>query len=339
MQLNILPETTTPPNLDPTANCSLSDARSGTELARHRLFTSLDRDLIERFQIIAPARFEGLFLTDRPKILWCQDLADDPALQRLREPQFASQFEIVCVSHWQRQGFFRTFPHLKASQVTVIPNAIEPFGMPIPDKPLVEGRWQIAYTSTPHRGLSVLCAAVNALAQTRDDFDVHIFSSFDIYGQAWANATKSFEDIFAFCRTHPRIVYHGTQPNAVVRAALLKTHIFAYPSIYTETSCMAAIEAGAAGCHILTTGLGALSETVGAWANYLPTIPHTYQQDELERLAADTYHWLNGMLTACREMPQLFQTRQQAQAAYFNSSYSWTQRLHEWTQYLQKRIV
>ena len=42
---------------------------------------------------------------------------------------------------------------------------------------------------------------------------------------------------------------------------LKEMHIYAFPSIWVETSCISAIEAMGAGCEIVTTNLGALYET------------------------------------------------------------------------------
>ena len=49
--------------------------------------------------------------------------------------------------------------------------------------------------------------------------------------------------------------------NKKIIELLKKMHIFAYPSIWPETSCVSAIESMAAGCEIVTSNLGALYET------------------------------------------------------------------------------
>ena len=46
-------------------------------------------------------------------------------------------------------------------------------------------------------------------------------------------------------------------------------HIFAYPSIWHETSCVSAIEAMAAGCEVVTTNLAALYETCAPFGTFV----------------------------------------------------------------------
>ena len=50
---------------------------------------------------------------------------------------------------------------------------------------------------------------------------------------------------------------------------LKEVHIFSYPSIWIETSCISAIEAMAAGCEVVTTDLGALKETCLPFAKFV----------------------------------------------------------------------
>lgn len=66
-----------------------------------------------------------------------------------------------------------------------------------------------------------------------------------------------------------------------MREALTKAHIFAYPSIWQETSCIAAIEALSAGVHVVTSSLAALPETLGTFATM-----YQYVEDTEEHLAA-----------------------------------------------------
>ena len=50
---------------------------------------------------------------------------------------------------------------------------------------------------------------------------------------------------------------------------LQQTHICAYPSCWIETSCLAAIEAMAAGCEVVSTNLGALYETCSPFGTFV----------------------------------------------------------------------
>jgi len=57
--------------------------------------------------------------------------------------------------------------------------------------------------------------------------------------------------------------------NKKIIELLKKMHIFAHPSIWPETSCVAAIEAMAAGCETVTTNLGALYETCSPFGTFV----------------------------------------------------------------------
>jgi glycosyltransferase involved in cell wall biosynthesis len=117
------------------------------------------------------------------------------------------------------------------------------------------------YTSTPQRGLEILVPVFKKLAESYPDIHLDVFSSFKIYG--WADADKSYEPLYEQIRNHPQMTYHGFQPNEVVREHLTQSHIFAYPSIWLETSCIALIEAMSSGLVCVHPNYAALSDTSG----------------------------------------------------------------------------
>jgi glycosyltransferase involved in cell wall biosynthesis len=62
--------------------------------------------------------------------------------------------------------------------------------------------------------------------------------------------------------------------NEEVLITLKQSHIFLYPSIWVETSCIAMIEAIKCGCTVIHPSLGALPETAGG-----ATIMYDYVED------------------------------------------------------------
>src|SRR5690606_20347588 len=238
----------------------------GTELIYNNLCRALP-ELTKQVQIIL-SRPEQYALEDKPRILWLQDLPEDPASAPLRDKSYRTRFNrIVFVSFWQQQQYQRVLG-IPFHEGIVIKNAV----------PLMQPNWdekkrccerdhdydgkcdrhqkpklRFIYTSTPHRGLAVLAAAAEKLAEERQDWELHVYSSLKIYG--WHDADQQFQPLYDKLKQNPCVVYHGTQPNATVRRALQNAHVFVYPSIYPETSCMAIQEAMMAGCLTITTSL------------------------------------------------------------------------------------
>jgi len=234
------------------------NAKGGTEQMQERLYGSLERELLERFQIWF-SRFDPNQLEQGKKqILYCHDLPGDPMYQETLGVEGRKRFSKICfVSNWQMQLFISHY-QLEWSQCFVLPNAIEPIDGVLLPKMMDNNRIKLIYHTTPHRGLEILAHVFDEVSK-KFPITLDVFSSFSIYGQPQQDSTYS--QLFDYLRQHPLIEYHGGQPNSVVRNALRSSHIFAYPCIWPETSCISLMEAMSAGAIAIHPNLAALFET------------------------------------------------------------------------------
>ena len=236
------------------------NARGGTELMQERMHRSLPADLLEKFQII-PSRVRELSL-NKKHILWLHDLPNDPESQHLKDAVQRKRFDkIVAVSDWQMQ-LYNLVLGLPYSECVVIKNGITPIDI---EKKEFDGTVRIIYHTTPHRGLELLVPVFDKLTEKYDNITLDVFSSFSIYG--WSQRDEPYKELFERCKRHPKINYHGAVSNEQIREELKRSHIFAYPSIWPETSCLAAIEAMSAMNLIVCPNYAALPETTAGFAN------------------------------------------------------------------------
>lgn len=229
------------------------NARGGTEQMRDRLLQYADNILLKEVAIHF-SRPKELY-DDVPNILYCHDLAEDPAVVSL-EQDHGGFDHFVFVSYWQRDQFINRFG-LPYSKCTVIHNAIETEF----DSEIKKSQDQIRfiYHTTPHRGLELVYPIFDRLCQIHDNIHLDVYSSFGVYG--WEQRDEPYSELFAKIQDHPHMTYHGAKSNAEVLAALRNAHIFLYPSIWKETSCIALIEAMNSGCLCIYPSYGALPET------------------------------------------------------------------------------
>lgn len=237
-----------------------ANARGGTELMQERLHNSLPADLLNKFQLI-PSRVRDI-KEDKIPILWLHDLPNDPESQHLKNSNLRKRFaKIVAVSDWQMQ-MYNLVLGLPYEECVVIKNGITPIDI---QEKQFDGTVRIIYHTTPHRGLELLVPVFEALCERHDNIVLDVFSSFSIYG--WSQRDEPYKQLFDRCRNHPKINYHGAVSNERIREELKQSHIFAYPSIWPETSCLAAIEAMSAMNTIVCPNYAALPETTANFAN------------------------------------------------------------------------
>jgi len=286
----------------------------------------VDEELLNKFNIIC-SRVRKVD-PDKPNILWLHDTWDDPESQHLKEEKNLKQFtKLVFVSNYQ-QHTFNMGLGVPYGRGVVLQNAIVPIEPH--EKPDQDECLNLIYHTTPHRGLDILVPVFDFLVkhlEKNNGRKIHldVYSSFKIYG--WAQRDEQHAAAITACKEHPNITYHGFQPNPVIREALKKAHIYAYPNIWPETSGISVLEAMSAGCQVVCPNFAALPETT---ANFAMMYNFEESGDKHANIFANV---LLQAINTYGADPVIEKLNFQAQ--YTNNFYNWDFRAAQWKGFLQ----
>jgi len=298
-----------------------STPKGGTEILVESLRSHLD---FEGINLIVCNCNKNLIVPGQKNILLQQLSYDQENVQGMKSGSFVNKIDcFIYNSHWCYEKFREKFntPPWKS---IVIKNATTEF---LP-KPKPKGKkLKLIHTSTPWRGLQVLLKAFQIL--DRDDIELDVYSSTKIYGSVFEKMLGNrFEPLFNQLKNTPGINYKGYATNQKIREALQEAHIFAYPSVFEETSCIAAIEAMCAGCQAVVTNYGALLETCGEYADFI-----CYDSDHL-RLAEKYAIVLNEVIDAYWTPEN--QLKLEKQTKFYNENWTWQKRIPQWQKVLNQ---
>jgi UDP-glucose:(glucosyl)LPS alpha-1,2-glucosyltransferase len=229
------------------------NSKGGTEMMRQRLVDNVNKDVLAKVAVHLSRPRE--VYSDVPNVLWCHDLAEDPENKILRDGGWNQFQHFVFVSSWQRDQYIVRFG-IPYSKCSVISNAVEKTFAPY--KKNME-TIRFVYHTTPHRGLELLVPIFDALCRDFDNIHLDVYSGFEIYG--WEQRDAAYKDLYKKIEDHPNMTYHGVKSNDEVLKALDNAHIFLYPNIWKETSCIALIEAIKSQVICIHPNYGALPET------------------------------------------------------------------------------
>lgn len=296
------------------------NANGGTELMMDALYRNVDNDLLDKFQII-PSRVRELDPT-KVRVLWCHDLAGDPESNHLANGGWSRFHKIVFVSHWQQQQYINHY-QIPWDRTIVMHNAIDPIVREQTDK---KDTIDIVYHTTPHRGLEIVVPVFAKLYEKHKDIKLHVFSSFKIYG--WEQRDQPYQPLFDDISKHPAMVYHGTVSNPEIKRQLATMDIFAYPSIWQETSCISLIEAMSARLMCVHPNFGALYETAANWTQMYNW------SDDVNRHANMFAAVLDNAIDAVRSNHPSLAIKLDNQKSYCDLFYNWQIRKLQWTELL-----
>lgn len=300
------------------------NAASGTELMLRALEQKLPKQYLDKISV---GRAIQLFKTHHTKrIYWTHNLPWQGMPPQVNErasirPEhnWKDLDNIVFVSEWQKQKYIQHYKYTQQDQqrFRVLRNAIDP----IPDHEKPPEKIKLIYTSVPERGLNVLYYAFDNLCKKFPNIELDVYSSYKIYGMAdW---DKRYGRLFQQLKVHPKINYHGTVSNQHIRQALQQAHIFAYPSVFQETSCVSIIEAMSAKCLCVHSNIAALGETTAGYTNMYPFVSNFHQHVQVYE------QQLEQAVLQCESGVSLDQ-----QKHFVDQNYSWAVRIPEWQQFI-----
>ncbi len=269
-------------------------------------------------------------------VYWTGHMPDQPAAGALADPAYRGFWDgFVFVTRFQQEAY-RTAFAVPADRSVVLGYAIAPpfeaaarSGVP----PLSARRAApvLAYTSTPFRGLDVLLAAFPRIRAAVPGLRLRVFSSMAVYGVAGTD--DPYAELYAQARATDGVDYVGGLPQPELAEALRDVYALAYPNIFEETFCIAALEALSAGCFVASSDLGALPETLGGFGVLMKPPPDPLVHAEH---FAQMMIWL---LSAGAGNPEAFDARQREQIDHVLSHGTWGVRTGEWIGWLERVLA
>jgi glycosyltransferase involved in cell wall biosynthesis len=274
------------------------------------------------------AELKALCRPDTRQILWTGYAHDQPAVAALAQPETQALVDnFALVSEWQAECFCQAFG-LDPMRIGILRNAAGPAFADLfgggPILPAKVGPPTLCYTSTPFRGLDRLLAAFARIRAAVPDARLEIYSSMAVYN----DLHDPFQPLYDVARTSPGVAYHGSVPQPALAQALRSATMLAYPNTFPETSCIAVMEAMAAGCTVVTSDLGALPETGAGFIDLTPPLadPDAHAEAFADRVIQ--------LLAARQADPAGTEAYLQDQVAYAVAENSWARRAEQWSTWL-----
>lgn len=272
-------------------------------------------------------------------VLWTQHAVNQPVMRkRLGDPEYRGAWDsIVCVSEWQRSDVIDRFG-VDRNRTKLLRNAIAPAFecLFVSHSDLVAAKdsdtLRLAYTSAPYRGLQRLPDIFRPYREINPDAALEVYSSMAGYMEdAWQDHAR-FSQIYDDVKSTPGADLVGSLAQPVLAQRLRSAHILAYPNAFPETSCIAVMEALAAGMRVVTSDLGALGETCEGFARLVPI--------DIEIDDANTFitvnngaeyndEFIHALMLATYSTAGLYD-----QVVHMNKHHTWAVRAKQWMDFL-----
>ncbi|MDX2027045.1 MAG: glycosyltransferase [Alphaproteobacteria bacterium] len=265
-----------------------------------------------------------------PVIAWMHESSFNPELV----PALNTFHAVAFVSEWQKRI---NQPHMKPHwQQTVLRNAMNPRAVNL----FQTGELILAAKSNPPvllyagatpRGAFHIPAVLDHLRPKTSNFTAEIYCDCSP-----SRDPQSNEHYINWIRGLPNVAHVGMVGQTKLLEQMKRASFLISPNTWPETSCIALIEAMAAGLSVITTNRAVLPETAAGYARHVvvddidhPTrfdIPLPYEVFA-EAVSSAMKEWNEDL--------EKTERRLQKQVAYFREHYQWHQRVQPWVEFVR----
>jgi glycosyltransferase involved in cell wall biosynthesis len=200
------------------------------------------------------------------KYLWVHDVFAMGA--ELGEGDLVKKYQhafdaIFCLSNWHKE-YFQYVHGIDGHNIIVTQNGIDVKRF---DQHIEKIPNRFIYSSSPDRSLDKVLRIFPKIRSRLPDATLHIFYGFENFEKSLPHSANTeqhqlYNDILELMQQEG-VVYHGRIDQKSLAAEFLKSDIWLYPTQFTETYCITALEAQLAETVCICSPVGALETTVG----------------------------------------------------------------------------
>ena len=201
-------------------------------------------------------------LNTKKLVLWMHDTDAGDRITEERAHRFDA---IVVLTEWHKQHMLTKYPFIKPEKLVVIGNGIDLSRFAGTEK---RDPKRVIYSSSADRGLDVILEHIwPKVIEAVPDAELHLYygwAIFDKFAAQYPYLQNFKNKLNSLLVDAKGVVQHGRVNQTELAEAFQKSSIWLYPTYFTETYCITAIEAQLAGAIPVTNHLAGLAETVKA---------------------------------------------------------------------------
>lgn len=207
--------------------------------------------------------------------------------------------------------------------------------LPLGEGAGVRAPHRLVYTSVPARGLDILLEIFPEIKKRVPEATLHVYCGWDL-GMLKDEDKKLAQDLYDKTN-QPGVIREGTKKHSELAQELRRSSLMLYPShpvpragFFAETSCIAALEAQAAGCPVIAAKRGALPESIQDGITGVLVDGEPYSENFKSRFVEETVKLLKD--------PERLAAMRPAAEKFIKENYTWDIIAKEWTDKFERML-